>query len=430
MGRYLALLRRRDFALLWAGATLSILGDGLTWIALAWLVLELGGSAADVGFLVACYTGPVVVGGLAAGVLLDRFDRRRVLVADNLVRGLAVVSVPIAAAAGVLAPAQLYVVAAIYGLLNMISLAGVPSILPSLVDEDDLPTANAMETISFGLGGIAGPALAGALVGFLGTPSVLALDAATYAVFVGCLALIRTPSHASDVRGGHGAAGPDGAGTGGAGLGPALRFIRSTPAILAITVMYMSLNLGEGMLTVLFPIYARDVLAGDAATYGLLVSAFTGGVLVGAVAVGAVGWPWPLGRSIAAAQLLTGLALLGLAARPGLAGAVAVLGLAGLCASPLTIWAQTIRMRLIPPDMRGRVFGLLRTLMRSTPPAGGIVGGALLGAVGMPVVAALVAALVALPGLRALWHPALGPGADPTAVAHPTGASTPLDANS
>jgi hypothetical protein len=91
-----------------------------------------------------------------------------VLVADNLVRGLAVASVPIAAAAGVLVPAQLYVVAAIYGLLNMISLAGIPSILPSLVDEEDLSTANAMETISYGLGGIAGPALAGLLVGLFG----------------------------------------------------------------------------------------------------------------------------------------------------------------------------------------------------------------------------------------------------------------------
>jgi hypothetical protein len=133
-------------------------------------------------------------------------------------------------------------------------------------------------------------------------------------------------------------------------------------------------------------------------------------MLVGALAVGAIDWRWPLGRSIAAAQLLAGLVLLGLVARPGLAGTVAVLALAGLCASPLTIWAQTIRMRLIPPDMRGRVFGLLRTLMQSTPPVGGV---ARRGA----RVAAAVGALAVVPGLRGLWAGSLGPGADPSA--HP-----------
>jgi MFS family permease len=270
------------------------------------------------------------------------------------------------------------------------------------------------------MGGIAGPALAGLLVGLIGAPSVLAIDALTYAVFVACLALIRTPSRAAR---------EETAGAGderrGRGLGPAFRFILRTPAILFITVMFMSFNVGEGILLVLLPIYARDVLGGDASTYGLLVSSFTGGMLIGALAVGAIDWRWPLGRSIAAAQLLAGLVLLGLVAQPGLGGTVAVLALAGLCGSPLTIWAQTIRMRLIPADMRGRVFGLLRTLMQSTPPAGGIVGGTLIGVAGMPIVAALVAALAIVPGLRGLWAGSLGAGADPTAQPRRAAATSP-----
>ena len=100
--RYLELLRRRDFALLWVGATASILGDGLSWVALVWLVYELGGTSTDVGLLVVCYTAPVIVGGLAAGLILDRFDKRRVLIADNTIRGVAIASVPIAAALGLL----------------------------------------------------------------------------------------------------------------------------------------------------------------------------------------------------------------------------------------------------------------------------------------------------------------------------------------
>ncbi len=398
--RYLELLRRRDFALLWVGATASILGDGLSWVALVWLVYELGGTSADVGLLVVCYTAPVIVGGLAAGLVLDRFDKRRVLIADNVVRGVVIGSVPVAAALGLLTPGWLYVVAAVYGLLYMVSLAGIPSILPSLVPEDRLDTANAMETISYGIGGLAGPAIAGVAIGVVGARYVLAIDAASYGVFVVCLLAMRW-REAPRAEGS--------AATASGGLGPAVRFVLATPAILAITVMFMGANIGEGALLVLLPAYARDVLAGDAATYGILVSAMTAGMLAGSTFVGAVRWRWPLGRSVAVAQAAAGIALGGLILRPELAGALFVLVVFGLLVSPLTIWAQTIRMRLIPEAMRGRVFALLRTLMQSTPPIGGALAGLALTGASFETVIAAAAACIAIPGLIGLVHPALGP---------------------
>ena len=165
MDAYRRVLRDRRFALLWGGVTVSLFGDALTWVSLVWLTFELGGGPADVGILAVCYTAPVIVGGLVAGVLLDRYDRRRLLIADNTIRGLAMLSVPIAAAMGTLGQAQLDIVAAVYGLLYMISLAGFPSIIPDLVPADDLSTANALESLSFSVGGVAGPALAGLLIG-------------------------------------------------------------------------------------------------------------------------------------------------------------------------------------------------------------------------------------------------------------------------
>ena len=191
MNRYRHLLAKRDFALLWGGATVSALGDGMSFVALVWLIIERGGTPAEVGWLAAVYTAPVIVGGIAAGVILDRFDRRRVIAADNVIRGLAIASVPVAAAMGVLTTAHLFVVAAIYGLLFMTSIAGIPSLIPALVDESDLTTANAMESISYGIAGLVGPALAGVVIALLGAPLVLALDAATYAVFVVCLLAMR-----------------------------------------------------------------------------------------------------------------------------------------------------------------------------------------------------------------------------------------------
>jgi MFS family permease len=401
MNRYLRLLRRRDYALLWGGATASALGDGMSFIALVWLVLERGGDPGAVGALAALYTAPVVVGGLAAGVVLDRFDRRRVLAADNLVRGLAIASVPLADAFGALTSPHLYAVAAVYGLLFMTSLAGIPSLIPTLVDEADLTTANAMESLSYSIAGLAGPALAGIVIALAGAPAVLAFDAATYGLFVVCLLAMRAAPLPSSSPAASGSPRP-------VGLGPALRFVLRTPAIITITLLYMALNVGEGIFLVLAPVYARDVLGGGAATYGLLVSAFTGGTLVGALLVGAIGWRWPLGRSIAVAMVGTGLSMALLLVAADGATAAAVLALAGVFASSLTAWAQTIRMRLIPPEMRGRVFALLRTMMQSTPPLGAVLGGALLaGGDPLPAIVA-IAALMTGPGLVALVLPALG----------------------
>ena len=403
MNRYWKLLRERDYALLWGGATVSALGDGMSFVALVWLVIERGGTAADIGWLSAVYTAPVIVGGIAAGIILDRFDKRRVLAADNLIRGLAIASVPIADLLGVLTTTQLFVVAAIYGLLFMVSIAGLPSMIPALVGDEDLNTANAMESITYGIAGLIGPALAGVIIVAVGASAVLAFDAVTYGVFVVCLLLMRSGgrnlvAHPVEVS---------------AGIAPAVRFILGAPAIVAITVMYMCLNASSGIAIVLIPIYAKDVLLGGAQTFGLLLSVLTGGELLGLLAIGAIRWRWPLGRSIAAATLITGLIRAVMIVRPDLIEMIVILAASGVAESSLTPWAQTIRMRLIPPHLRGRVFALLRTSMQSPRPIGSILGGLLL--VGGDLTAALVAQalLIVVPGAIGLWIPALGRG--PTA---------------
>ncbi|TAK01434.1 MAG: MFS transporter [Chloroflexota bacterium] len=414
VNRYLRLLRQRDFALLWGGATVSALGDGMSFVALLWLLLERGGTATDVGWLAAVHTAPVVIGGIATGVILDQFDPRKVLAVDNAIRGLTVASVPIAAAFGVLTTAQLFVVAAVYGLLFMTSAAGIPSLITRLVGQRDLTTANAMESLSFSLSGLIGPAVAGLVIAGFGAPVVLALDAITYFAFVACLLLMR------EGRGlGHGEAREPGApGVPGVpatsrGLGPAVRFILGAPAIVAITLFYMSVNIAGGIVTVVIPLYVRDILHGGSETFGLLLSVLTAGDLAGLLVVGAVSWRWPLGRSIAWALFASGLVLLLWLLRPPMIALGAILFVWGSLSSSLTPWAQTIRMRLIPPEMRGRVFALLRTSMQSTRPIGAVVAGILLAQGDLTIAIAAVALLFGVPGFIGLWLPALGPG--PTA---------------
>src|SRR5690349_899526 len=121
--RYEQIFRHRSFRLFWGGFTFSVLGDTISRVALTWFVYQTTRSAEALGWLMLCYTGPVIVGGLVAGPLLDRFDRRTVMVVDNLVRGVAVALIPLLYALGLLALWHIYLVAAVYGALMMISLA-------------------------------------------------------------------------------------------------------------------------------------------------------------------------------------------------------------------------------------------------------------------------------------------------------------------
>ena len=130
----------------------------------------------------------MAVGSLLAGRLLDRFDRRRLLAADNLVRGLAYLTVPVAAALGLLTLTHLYLVAACYGLLKMVSLAGFPALIPAYVEGADLQQANALEGLSFGVSQAAGAALAAVLLPVAGAVPLLAVDGLSYLAYALCLA--------------------------------------------------------------------------------------------------------------------------------------------------------------------------------------------------------------------------------------------------
>jgi MFS family permease len=391
---YVRLLRNRRYRLLWGGDTLSNLGDGASWVALAWTAYELRGTAGVVGALLVAYSAPVVLGGPLVGILLDRFDRLRLLIADNLVRGAAMAAVPALYAAGLLRVWHLFLAAALYGLLKMFPLAGVPALIPELVAEDELDAANAMESFSFWLGAVAGPALGGILLAFVDGPYVLAVDAATYVVFAASLFRIGPVS----------VSGPAAA-PGGSGLGPALLLVVRSPIILATTLMFMAANVGEGLVIVLLPLYA-DSVAG-ATAYGAIVAAGAAGGLAGATFAGAVGGRLPYGRSIAAFQAAAGTAVVPFVFEPALALAFAATFSSSFFLGPLTVWAQTIRMRFIPPELRGRVFAALRTAMQGTLPVGGALAPPLVAVGGLRAGFLGAVAMIAVPGLLGLVLPAL-----------------------
>jgi transmembrane secretion effector len=384
MRRYLLALGNRDFRLLWTGATLSTVGDGMTFVALSWLVVSAPGGTARLGLLGILYTAPVLVGGLAIGPLLDRLDKRTVLVADSLVRAGAVSSVPVAAALGGV-PAWLpYAVAACYGLLKMVPLAGFPAAIPQLLDDTALDAGNALESLSFSTASVVGPAAAGLLIGAVGAADVLLADAASFLAFALAVTLIRRPLRPEPV---HGTARPSLAG------------LRRDRVIVATTIAFMAFNIAEGMLLVTAPWLARHRLPGGAAAYGTLLSATAAGEIVGAAVAGHRRASLAAIGGIQAAAALAFLALL-TAPRQILVGAgfFAV----GLLSAPMTVWAQSLRMRRIPAALHGRAFALLRTLMQATPPVGAALATPLLVAGRLGAAATTMTLLAGLPAVALL----------------------------
>lgn len=385
MRSYLAVLRHAGFRRLWLGATVSAVGDGMTFVALSWLVLAQPDGTSRLGLLGICYTAPVLVGGLLVGPVLDRFDKRVVLVVDCLLRAAAVASVPLTAVLGG-TPAWLpFAVAAAYGLLKMVPLAGFPAAIPQLLGERDLEAANALESMSFSLAFVLGPAVAGLLTNAVGPEAVLAVDCVSFLLFALTTATVREPLSPAPRA---------------AGARPSLAGLRRDRVIVTTTVAFMAFNIAEGMLLVTAPWLAKNHLAGGAATLGVLLSALAAGELAGAAVAGRRRQR-SLVTGIAVAQAGAALGFLGLLAAPDVVLVGAGFFVVGLLSAPMTVWAQSLRMRRVPAELHGRAFATLRTLMQGTPPVGTLLVTPLLAgdhltvaAIAMALVAGLPAALV------------------------------------
>jgi MFS family permease len=186
------LVTEPQFRLLFAGQVLSLIGDRVMLVALPFAVLEAGGSVGSVGLVVGAQLVPFLVFALVGGVLSDRSDRRRVLIASDVARLLVQ-----AAGAGLLlahaaSPLALGLLAALYGSADAFFQPAFTGLLPQTVSHPgQLQPANALRGLSFSVSSVAGPALAGILVAAIGAGAAMLFDAVSFAVSVGCLLRLR-----------------------------------------------------------------------------------------------------------------------------------------------------------------------------------------------------------------------------------------------
>jgi len=366
---YVAVLRIRDYRLLWTALTLNLLGDGATYTALAWITVDRAG-AGGLGVLGVCLTLPVIVGGAVIGPLLDRFSRRKLFIYDSVFRGVVVALIPLAAALDVLAMWQLYAVALVYGLLKIIPLAGTPAVIPELVPDTELQAAMGLESTAMGAANVAGPAIGALLIALIGSANVLLLDAATYLLFAYLISRISAPlDRPARVE--------DGATKRVSGWAPVFDMLIHDKFLLLLTLSFALFNMASGALLVALPWLAKFSFADSAGILGLLLAVLAAAELIGSLVSGALKTSEKQMLRIGQLQIVTGATFLLLLPRHLPVISLGLI-LIGVLSAPMTVLGGVVRMTRTPAEMRGRAMTMMRTTMAGSLPVGAALGGILL----------------------------------------------------
>jgi MFS family permease len=364
--------RRRDFGLLWSATTVSQLGTQVSELAIplaAIVVLHAGALA--VGVLAALGYLPAALLGLPAGAWADRLPRRGILITADVGRCLALATVPIAYLLHGLTIAQLYAVTFCVGGFSVFFDVASPAYLPALVARADLARANGRLQVSEQAAAVAGPGVAGALIGLIGAPLAIAADAASYLASAACIGRIR---HREAVPGGREGQ-PVRLRT---QIGEGFRQVVSSRQLRAIAVSAAIINLFGRMVVVLVPLYlVRDVGYRPAAI-GAVFAAGSVGFLLGAALADRIGSRIGLGRSIMLGGTVAAFAFLLIAAPPpSLAGPLiaAAMFVYGIGALTFTISNVTWRQLVTPSHLLGRVTASMRLLIWIAQPVAALLAG-------------------------------------------------------
>lgn len=389
---------RAAVRLLWAGQSVSLIGDQVTLLAVPVAALALGAGPAAVAALSAAATAPFVVLSLPAGAWVAKFGLRRSMLCADVVRGLALLSLPVTARLGHLGYPQLLSVALAVGCATVFFQIAYQSLTPALVPEpSQLRSANTRLQASESAAQIAGPALGGALIGALGAARAFAADAGTYAVSVATLAALRAPGDRPA-----------------AATGSAMRHMRDgvrhvwrEPALRAVLVASVWFNAGFGGYQALLVVFAVRAVGLPASALGVAVGLGGLGVPLGLLASGTFerrfGTPFVLIAGAAASA--AGLIVVPTAAgRPAAYVISAGTFIAAVGGGVWGVTALTTRQRLSPAEHRAMVAAVFRWATYSAISVGALAAGAvsaLLGARAAMIVFAVLAQLCTVPLLRA-----------------------------
>lgn len=422
----------RDFRLLWVGEAVSAIGDQFAFIALPWLALVMTGSAFALGSVLALMAVPRALLMLIGGVSVDRWSPRRVMLAANVVRLVAVTVLGAVILAGRGELWMLYAFAIVFGVADAFFFPAQMSITPELVEPEQLQQANGIVQGTAQGSLLLGPALAGVIIaamggdesapGTAGIAVALLADAATFLVSLVTLLLIRPRPHVErpatsmleDLRAG-------------------FRYVLRMPGLRAMIVMSMAANfLIVGPFEVGLPVIAYSRLPEGAAAFGIIMSAFGGGSLVGLALAAMLPKPSPerFAYVVLGAVSLSGIGLVTLPFVTSTLVAAVLIGASGVALAFGNLHGMTWAQSRIAPELMGRVMSVMIMGSVGLVPVSMVVAGAAVQVSldGMLIVAGVGMAIVCL---LALLSPAVRRmGLEPVyeaAAAEPKPASASAD---
>jgi Major Facilitator Superfamily/Family of unknown function (DUF5317) len=403
---YVRLATNGAFSAMWLGQVVSSLGDRIHQVALVFLVAgATNESPLALGLTFAAMTVPAFLIGPLAGALVDRWDRKWVMVGSDLIRAGTVGLIPVASGVSVgLVVGLVFVVAAVSSFFRPARAAALPQVVP----EEDLLTANSAMWLADTVSDLAGYGLGGLFVAFLGTSLALAfwIDGASYLVSAALVAAVVIPPIARATGG----APESTAGTSGPGslrheMAEGGRFLRAETVLFATTVQATIAEFGLGALTALSPLLVASLALGgtDAPTaYGFFEMAMGAGLVGGGIVVGGIAARLPKGPAIIVAFTALGLALVALSATESLPIALALAAAIGVANVTFVVPSQTLFQQRTPGELLGRVVAIRLALVTAVLAVAMATSGVLGQAFGFrPVLAVsgLVTAAVGLAGL-------------------------------
>lgn len=363
------LWRQRNFGIFWAAQTLSVLGDSFALIALPLLVLQATGSLARMGLLTAVGGAASVLAAVFAGALVDRVDRRRLLIACDLVRMVLYGVIPLVWLFG---PQVwlLYVVLPLCEAVGMLFAVGYVTVVRSLVGTGQLTEANGRLNATAAAAGVLGPLCAGLVAAWTGPAAAVWVNAGSFAVSAACMLFVRFAPRSGDD-------GVPAKGAGAAGLWRDLRvgvsFLYGHPVLRSLTALLFVFSFLTLGMTDLVIYHVKHDLGHDDGTVGTVMAVGALGTITGALLVARIRRGLGFGRTWTGAVAVCGLAFAGLGwARD--VSAVAALSAAFLaCAGVAGTCSMSLRQEVTPEPLLGRVTSAFWTLQYSAAPIGAAV---------------------------------------------------------
>jgi MFS family permease len=407
------LARNRDYLKLWSAATVSLFGTQVSLVAIPVIaIFLLDAPPFQVALLGTVEFLPFLLFTLPAGAWVDRLPRRLILVAGDFGRAASLLSIPIAYELGVLTIWQLYVVGFVNGFLTVFFDVADQSFLPAILEADDLVEGNSKLQVSGSAAQVLGQPLGGGVVGLLGAPVAVIVDAVSFVISGGFIFWVRKrePKHERV-----GVLGADGSAAGiRAEIAEGLRYVLGHPYLRDIAASTGLSNLFSNIAFATFTVFAYRTLGLTPFLVGLIGGLGSIGVLVGALVAGRIAARIGVGRTILWSMVLSGPStLLAAVAQPATAVPIltAAFFLGSFSGVVYNINQVSLRQAITPNRIQGRMNATMRFLVWGTIPIGQIVGGVLATAIGVREAVIVGGALgcvafvpILLSPVRSLWR--------------------------